>query len=157
MTEFDGVKEADNKIPVGWLICFIAVIAWVIWYIYAYTPEITGWSQYKVFEQEMKAQATAPAEIPSENPYERDPKAISEGKLLYASDCGVCHGDDLKGGVGPNLTAHLKYGETDDKKFESIAEGRPDGMPPFGQQLGRDKIWKVLAYVDSVREYGAKP
>ena len=157
MAECDGIKEANNKIPVGWLICFIAVIVWLGWYIYSYTPEITGWSQYKVYEEDMKAQTTAPQEIPTENPYEQDQKAISEGKLIYASNCGVCHGDDLKGSVGPDLTAHLTYGETDDKKFESIAKGRENGMPPFEQQLGRDKIWKVLAYIDSVREYGAKP
>ncbi len=157
MAECDGIKEANNKIPVGWLICFIAAIVWAGWYIYSYTPEITGWSQYKAFEEDMKEQATAPQEIPTENPYEQDQKAISEGKLIFASDCGVCHGDDLKGGVGPDLTAHLKYGETDDRKFESIAKGREDGMPPFEQQLGRDRIWKVLAYIDSVREYGAKP
>jgi mono/diheme cytochrome c family protein len=30
-------------------------------------------------------------------------------------------------------------------------------MPAFEQQLGRDRIWKILAYVDSVREYGKKP
>ena len=26
-----------------------------------------------------------------------------------------------------------------------------------GPQLGSEKIWKVLAYVDSVREYGKQP
>jgi hypothetical protein len=30
-------------------------------------------------------------------------------------------------------------------------------MPAFEAELGRDRIWKVLAYVDSVREYGKKP
>lgn len=159
MTENDVIKEAENKIPVGWSICFIAVVVWLIWYIYAYTPEITGWSYYTGFEEDMKAQAEAPQVILTENPYEQDKKAIEEGKLIYASACGVCHGDDLKGnvGAGPDLTAHLRYGETDDKKFESIAKGRPNGMPPFERQLGREKIWKVLAYVDSVREYGEKP
>jgi cytochrome c oxidase cbb3-type subunit 3 len=63
----------------------------------------------------------------------------------------------LKGDVGPDLTGHFKYGETDGRKYESIAKGRPGGMPAFGEQLGRDRIWKVLAYIDSVREYGAKP
>ena len=30
-------------------------------------------------------------------------------------------------------------------------------MPAFETELGRDRIWKVLAYVDSVREYGKTP
>ena len=29
-------------------------------------------------------------------------------------------------------------------------EGRPGGMPPWGPQLGAEKIWKVLAYVDTL-------
>jgi len=29
-------------------------------------------------------------------------------------------------------------------------------MPGFETELGRERIWKVLAYVDSVREYGKK-
>jgi len=157
MAECDGIKEAHNRIPTGWLVVFIAAIIWLVWYIYAYTPEISGWSYYKIFEEEMKAQAAVPEEIPTENPYEHNEKAIAEGKVIYASDCGACHGENLRGGVGPDLTGHLKYGETDDRKFESIARGRPGGMPAFAQQLGRDRIWKVLAYVDSVREYGAKP
>ncbi|UCG78094.1 MAG: c-type cytochrome [Nitrospirota bacterium] len=157
MAEVDGVKEADNKIPKGWLIAFIAVIIWLIWYIAAYTPGISGYSQYKDLEEDKIKEAAAPSAVPTENPYEKDQKAIAEGKLIYASDCGFCHGEDLKGGVGPDLTGNLKYGETDDKKFLSISGGTDGGMPPFEQQLGRDRIWKVLAYVDSVREYGAKP
>ena len=84
-------------------------------------------------------------------------KAVAEGKGIYAEHCAGCHGEDLKGDDGPDLTEHLSYGESDAEKYRSIAEGRPGGMPPFGSQLGRDRIWKVLAYVDSVRESGRKP
>jgi mono/diheme cytochrome c family protein len=92
-----------------------------------------------------------------ENPYERDGKAAAEGKGIYLEKCADCHGKDLKGGDGPSLVGHLKYGEEDGKKFESISKGRGGGMPAFETELGRDRIWKVLAYVDSVREYGKKP
>ncbi len=154
MTEFDGIQEEHNKIPRGWLLFFIGLIVWLVWYIYSFTPEISGWSYYKKFEQEMAEARKMPEVIPTENPYEHNEKAIAEGRVIYTENCSACHGEDLKGGVGPDLTEHLKYGETDNKKFESIAKGRGGGMPPFGQQLGRDRIWKVLAYVDSVREYG---
>ncbi len=157
MAECDGIKESNKGIPKGWMIFYISLIVWLLWYIYSYTPEISGWSQYKVFEEEMKKVAKVPAVIPTENPYEHNEKAIAEGKGIYMANCAVCHGDDLKGGVGPDLTGHLKLGETDDAKFKTIAEGTSSGMPPFIDQLGRDRIWKVLAYVDSVREYGKQP
>lgn len=157
MQENDGIQESHHKIPVGMIIFFAALAIWVVWYIYSYTPGITGWSQYKVFEQESKTEAQRALKPLTENPYERDEKAVAEGKMLYASNCTACHGETLKGGVGPDLTGHLKYGETDGEKYISTAKGTPAGMPAFEQQLGRDRIWKTLAYVDSVREYGKKP
>ena len=160
MDEPIGKMEAHNKVPRGFLVLLFGLIAFGVYYIAAYTPGISGWSQYKVFSKELeadKANVAAGAAKMTENPYERDEKSISEGKLLFAERCARCHGMDLKGGVGPSLVAHLKYGEIDGKKYESISEGRPGGMPGFGAELGRDRIWKVLAYVDSVREYGKKP
>lgn len=160
MDESIGKMEAHNKVPRGFLLILYGLIAFGVYYIAAYTPEFSGWSQYKVFEKETeadKAKAAAAAAKMIENPYERDEKAVAEGQGIYAGKCASCHGKDLKGGDGPSLTAHLKYGEQDGPKYESIAKGRPGGMPAFETALGRDRIWKVLAYVDSVREYGKQP
>jgi cytochrome c oxidase cbb3-type subunit 3 len=160
MDEPIGKMEAHNKVPRGFLVLLFGLIAFGVYYIAAYTPGISGWSQYKVLSQEMeadRAKAAAGAGTMTENPYERDEKAVAEGQVIYAGKCAECHGKDLKGGDGPSLTAHLKYGEQDGRMYESIAKGRPGGMPAFETELGRDRIWKVLAYVDSVREYGKKP
>jgi cytochrome c oxidase cbb3-type subunit 3 len=149
--------EKHNRIPRFFLVFFFALIAWGVWYIAAYTPQISGWSQYDVLKKEVEAEKKASLVGMVENPYERDSKAIDEGRGIYKEHCSGCHGGGLKGEVGPDLTDHLAFGETDDAKFESIAKGRPGGMPSFGDSLGRDRIWKVLAYVDSVREYKGKP
>jgi cytochrome c oxidase cbb3-type subunit 3 len=152
--------EQHNKVPRGFLALFFGLMAWGVYYIAAYTPEFSGWSQVQVLSRELeadKAKAVAAASKMTENPYERDEKAAAEGKGIYIEKCGDCHGKDLKGGDGPSLVGHLKYGEQDNEKFDSIDKGRPGGMPGFGTELGRDRIWKLLAYVDSVREYGKKP
>jgi cytochrome c oxidase cbb3-type subunit 3 len=154
MDEPIGKMEAHNKVPRGFLVLLFGLIAFGVYYIGAYTPGISGWSQYKVLSKEMeadRAKAAAAAKM-TENPYERDEKAVAEGQVIYAGKCAECHGKDMNGGDGPSLVAHLKYGEIDGKKYESISEGRPGGMPAFETELGRDRIWKVLAYVDSVRE-----
>lgn len=151
----DAFKEMErhNKVPRFFLVFFFALIAWGIFYIARYTPQISGWSQYDVLKKESEAaKAAAPAAVSHENPYESDPKAVAEGGRIYAESCAGCHANSLKGDVGPDLTGHLAYGETDTAKFESIAKGRPNGMPAFESQLGRERIWRVLAYVDSIRE-----
>jgi cytochrome c oxidase cbb3-type subunit 3 len=151
--------ERHSKVPRGFLLLFFGLAAWGIYYIVAYTPEFSGWSQYKVLQKEAEADKRTAAASPTlqENPYEHDAKAVAEGEGIYRENCAGCHGPAMKGEIGPDLTAHLRYGESDGKMYESIAKGRPNGMPPFEASLGRDRIWKVLAYIDSVREYGAKP
>ena len=47
--------ERHNKAPRGYLLFFFALIAWGIYYIAAYTPEFSGWSQYKVLQGETEA------------------------------------------------------------------------------------------------------
>jgi len=152
-----GVKEGHNKVPAVFLVLFFGLIAWGVWYIISFTPFFSGWTQQKVYEEKLSAIAAAKKLVPYENPYEQELKAVEEGRGLYSANCAVCHGEDLKGGVGPDLTGRFSYGETDKDKYISIFEGRAGGMPPFGDQLGRDRVWKVLAYMDSVREYGEKP
>ncbi|MBI5140962.1 MAG: c-type cytochrome [Nitrospirae bacterium] len=154
---FDGIKEGHSRIPKGVMVLFIGLAAWAVWYVFSFTPTFSGWSQGKIYEERLASSRAAVKEIPYENPYEKDPKAIAEGKGIYEANCASCHGANLKGGVGNDLTAHFKYGETDKDKYLSIFSGRGGGMPGFGDQLGRDRTWKVLAYMDSVREYGMKP
>lgn len=38
-------KETSHKLPVGWLLLFWGLIVWGIWYLYAYSPALGGWSQ----------------------------------------------------------------------------------------------------------------
>jgi len=160
MDEPIGKLEAHNKVPRGFLVLLFGLIALGLYYIAAYTPGISDWSQYKTLSKEMaaeKARSAAAGAKTTGNPYGRDEKAVAEGQGIYAGKCVECHGKDLKGGDGPSLVDHLNFGEQDPEKFESIARGRPGGMPAFETELGRDRIWKVLAYVDSVREHGKKP
>lgn len=151
MREIDGVKEADNKLPVGWLLFYIALILWAVWYMLTYTPEISGWSYYKDAYQPPTVQKSEAPKADT-NPFKGNAEAIAEGRELFASNCSACHGDNLKGGVGPDLTASLKYGDADRLLYESVEDGRPGGMPPYAGQLNQDAIWKTLAYISSLRK-----
>lgn len=82
------------------------------------------------------------------NPYAGDKKAEEEGEDLYKANCRSCHGKKAEGGFGPDLTdPQWKFGGTDGDIFASIAGGRPGGMPAFESMLGKDRIWKTIAYL----------
>jgi len=146
-------QESHNKIPVGWMAFFIGMIIFVVVYVVRFTPAISGWSFYKTYEEEIKASQKAAASAPSDpGRYVGKAEAIAEGKAEFATTCAACHNADASGGIGPNLKVALKYGSTPDKLLESIASGRPNGIPPFGQQLGNDKVAKLIAFIESLRK-----
>jgi cytochrome c oxidase cbb3-type subunit 3 len=85
------------------------------------------------------------------NPYATDMAAIKEGNDLFVSmNCAGCHGYDLKGGMGPDLTdTYWRYGGSPADIYKSIFEGRPQGMPAWGRSIPPTMIWKVVAYIES--------
>ena len=86
------------------------------------------------------------------NPYTGNAGRIAEGaKLFVAYNCMDCHGADGSGAMGPSLQdGRMHFGSTSGEIFESIYEGRPDGMPSWGGRIGDDQIWRLVAYVESL-------
>ena len=86
------------------------------------------------------------------NPYEGDKAAITTGgKLFVAYNCLDCHGADGSGAMGPSFQdGRWHFGGTPAEVFESIYEGRPDGMPAWGGRISNDQIWMLTAYVRSL-------
>ncbi len=96
--------------------------------------------------------AKPPPGIDMSNPLQGDPSAIAEGhKLFLSMNCASCHGYGAKGGMGPNLTdSYWRYGGTPERIYESIFDGRPQGMPEWGVTLPRRSIWQLVSYVQSL-------
>jgi len=87
------------------------------------------------------------------DPYINDPVALQNGRRLFDwYNCSGCHGGHGGGGMGPSLrdTVWL-YGSRDDQIFDSIAEGRSNGMPAWGTKIPSDQIWQLVAYIKSMR------
>jgi cytochrome c oxidase cbb3-type subunit III len=146
----DGIGEEDNPVPLWFNIGFYGLIAFGVVYILFYT--LSGWSQRGQYEAEVAAAAeraqAAQAEQPTQNPYRGNAAGIAEGQAIFAANCVACHKPDASGLVGPSLVdPYWKYGSSDHELFETVSKGRPGGMPPWGPVLGREKIWKVLAYL----------
>ena len=92
---------------------------------------------------------TLDATIP--NPYAGDMAAVKAGNDRFVEmNCAACHGFDLKGGMGPDLTdSYWRYGGSPADIYKSIFEGRPQGMPAWGRALPQADIWKIVTYIES--------
>ncbi len=149
----DGIGEEDHAIPPWFNWTFIASIVFACVYVPYFT--LSGWSSASRFAAEVERSETQLAafreSMPSTNPYMGVETAIAEGEETWNTVCAACHKPDGTGLVGPSLVdPYWKYGETDEAKFVSVSEGRPLGMPPWGAQLGTEKIWKTLAYLETL-------
>lgn len=86
------------------------------------------------------------------NPFEGDRGKIKEGGALFVSyNCMDCHGADGSGAMGPSLAdGRWHFGGTAGEVYQSIFEGRPEGMPAWGGRIPDDQIWRLVAYVQSL-------
>jgi cytochrome c oxidase cbb3-type subunit 3 len=93
----------------------------------------------------------ASATTPVSNKYEENAYAVSQGKTWYrAYNCNGCHAAG-GGSIGPALMdAKWRYGSDPGAIYASIAQGRPNGMPAFGEHVPEDQIWQLVAYVRSM-------
>lgn len=87
------------------------------------------------------------------NPLATDPVALQDGRRLFNwYNCSGCHGGHAGGGMGPSLRDEVWiYGSRDDQIFDSIAQGRSQGMPAWGSKIPREQIWELVAYIKSMR------
>lgn len=92
------------------------------------------------------------AEAPS-NPYAGDMRALAEGNRLYDwMNCSGCHFAG-GGGIGPPLMDDdWIYGGEPAQIFDSIASGRANGMPAYGDKLAAEQIWHIVAYVETLSD-----
>jgi cytochrome c oxidase cbb3-type subunit III len=83
--------------------------------------------------------------------FEGNKLAIADGEQLFNQmNCTGCHFNG-GGGMGPALmSGHWRYGGRMEQIYESIAQGRPNGMPSWQFVLGPTQIWDLAAYVKSL-------
>ncbi|MGZ3749173.1 MAG: c-type cytochrome, partial [Pseudobdellovibrionaceae bacterium] len=88
----------------------------------------------------------------------KDPKVAAVGAATFSTKCVSCHGPQLGGLIGPNLTdnfwIHGKGTRMDIVKI--IRSGVPEkGMPPWESLLSKDEVYGLAAYIISKK--GSNP
>ena len=85
------------------------------------------------------------------SPYDGNAYAVNEGKRLYRwYNCNGCHANG-GGSYGPALMdSEWRYGSDPASLFQTITQGRPNGMPSFGGHIPEEQAWQIVAYVRSM-------
>lgn len=100
--------------------------------------------------------AVAPIKADELRPFTGDPHVARQGRALFLKfNCYSCHGGLAGGGMGPSLRdTSWKYNGTDEAIYKSIHDGRPFGMPTWGNTLTPDQIRTLVIYIKSLRTTG---
>ena len=102
----------------------------------------------------VRAQDAAPVRIAAtRNPLAGDPKAVTQGAVLFRQECVFCHGVSARGGMrGPDLTTgSWSHGGTDAELAATIGAGvAGTAMPP--NRLTEEEIWQVVAYLRTLQQ-----
>jgi cytochrome c oxidase cbb3-type subunit III len=99
-----------------------------------------------------------PGPVPASTPedprgkaYEGNATHIANGQRYYeAFNCVGCHANG-GGAIGPALMDDKwRYGGKIEQIYNTIVQGRPNGMPAFRDKIPQEQIWEIAAYVRSL-------
>jgi cytochrome c oxidase cbb3-type subunit 3 len=157
--DYDGISYAEkDKPPLVFKILCTVLLIWGISFMGHYL--FGGWSSHQEYAQKKAAKEAILAaqqlkgvapEAAAPIPEAKKLEYLAAGKKEFAERCAACHGASAKGGIGPDLTgAKYKYGKTEKAIGQSIAEGRPGGMPAFKNDLSHEKLQGLVVYLMSL-------
>lgn len=153
--EYDGIEEADNRLPQWWLWTFYVAIAFSLgyWVYYESIHVGAGPLDRYVSERTEAMDSGGPVTDDELVGLTGDRLALRAGEKAFGQNCAKCHGARAEGNIGPNLTDEYWLGDdTPSAIFATIADGRTGkGMPAWGLQLGRASSKQIAAYLLSVR------
>ena len=83
--------------------------------------------------------------------FENNAWHIAQGQRLFGwMNCSGCHGNG-GGDKGPALMdEHWIYGSAPEQIFDTIVQGRPNGMPAYRGRIPDAQVWELVAYVRSI-------
>ncbi|WP_297575070.1 cbb3-type cytochrome c oxidase N-terminal domain-containing protein [uncultured Campylobacter sp.] len=142
---WDGIGEGRNPLPIGWSICFVAMIVWAIWYYLVGYP-LNSYSQIGEYNDEVKVY-NEKFEAKFANPTEQTLTDMGEG--LYLVECFICHGINARGINGK--AADLTVWGTEQGLIDSINKGSRGLGYPLGEMtaelVDKSDAPAVAAYV----------
>src|ERR1700720_2157423 len=82
-----------------------------------------------------------------------DTNRVVAGQRLFEANCTACHGQNAKGGRGPNLAGRLRHGSLESEMIDNIVGGiAGTQMPAF--PMPAENARAIVAYLRSLRAGG---
>jgi cytochrome c oxidase cbb3-type subunit 3 len=160
---YDGIKELDNVLPPWWVYLFYSCVIFAVVYLVRFHV-VGDYNQTEEYQREVAQAAmdhekyllTAPDMVNVDNvELLTDAASIAEGKKIYqANNCFSCHGQNLEGGIGPNLTdPNWINGGGVKNLFKLISEGSSTNtvMAPWKDVIKPSDIQKLSSYIISLK------
>jgi cytochrome c oxidase cbb3-type subunit 3 len=164
--DYDGIKELDNTLPPWWVYMFYLTIVFAVVYLVRFHV-MGGDTQEMELKNEIAQSKIEVAEYLKTAPDLMDektvtlltePAALAEGKIIYTTNCMVCHRADAGGQIGPNLTDdQWILGGGIKNVFHTLINGGRDGkgMISWKGTLKPKEMQKVASYILSLK--GSNP
>lgn len=90
------------------------------------------------------------------DPYETNAYQLNQGKRLYDwFNCKGCHANGGGMSAPALIDGWWRYGPDAVTIYDSIANGRPNGMPAFRDKLTTDQMWQLTGYIRAVGAFKA--
>lgn len=152
---YDGIEEADNRLPRWWLATFFGAIGfaaayWFVFHLFAIGAHpLAAYTEARLAAMDRGGPVTDDELVA----LAADRQMVAEGRARFASTCATCHGADAEGKIGPNLTDdHWLHGGAPTEIYATIAGGVDGkGMQPWKPTLGAGGCKQVAAYLLSIR------
>ena len=160
--DYDGIKELDNVLPPWWVYLFYGCIIFSVIYLVRF--EIMGAPDQEMeLKNEIAQSKIEVAEYMKTAPDMMDEKSVTlltdapslaEGKVIFTTNCAVCHRADGGGQIGPNLTDNnWILGGGIKNVFHTLVNGGRDGkgMISWKGTLKPKEMQKVGSYILSLK------
>lgn len=158
---YDGIQEYDQRLPNWWLWTFYVAIIfsvyyWMSWYQSEVEMSDADRVQNALDEIADTKLAMSIGTLDNEKlwAFSRNEEFVAAGEHTFMANCISCHGQDLQGGIGPNLTDdEWIHGGEPMNVINTVTNGVLDkGMQAWGGILGDKGVAEVVAFVLSHHE-----
>jgi len=163
---YDGIIEQNNPMPDWWIWLFIlsVIFGFIYWLHYAVGGGLNLKDEYnmamKTYQEniEKSEQNIATDTEEALMQFMKVEGNLSKGAVLYAEKCAMCHGAQLEGKVGPNLTDNYWIHGSGNKLdiVNVVKKGVPSkGMLAWEGLLRPNELKSIVVYIFS--KIGSRP
>jgi len=153
---YDGIQEFDKRLPNWWLLTLYGAIAFSVVYWFVLFESHAVLSDGERMKREMDridaVKLVALVQMLNDDnlwKMSQNTDFVAAGAVTFKSTCASCHGDDLKGKIGPSLVdTDWIHGGLPTQVFNTVKNGvAAKGMPTWGPLLGDKRVAEVVAFV----------